>query len=56
MVFLDMEDYVQKAENLLQQQDTYRTISVYPTNQQKNKSISLLKRIKVEIHIVDNIY
>ena len=48
MVVLDGHDYIQKVENLLEQKNTYRTISVDPSNTQKNKLINLLKCMKAE--------
>ena len=46
-VVMDKEDYVKKAEELLNQ-PTYRTISSDPTTKYKNKLINLLKSIKTE--------
>ena len=52
---MDQEDYVQKAEELLNQH-TYRTISSDPTTRYKNKLINLLKSIKTEGGMNENLY
>ena len=46
MVVLNKQGYINKAENLLEQWDTYQTLSTYPTKKQKNKLSNLLKRTK----------
>ena len=45
MVIMDRQDYINKANKLLNQ-STYRSISMDPTNTIKNKLISILKRVK----------
>ena len=45
MVIMDMQDYINKANNLLNQ-PTYRAIPWDPTNTIKNKLINILKKIK----------
>ena len=50
MVVLDREEYIKKAEELLNQ-DSYKIIPADPTTKQKNKLITLLKKIKQEGHI-----
>ena len=45
MVIMDRQDYIKKANRLLNQ-NTYRSISRDPTNTIKNKLISILKRVK----------
>ena len=45
---MDKKDYKQKAEELLDQQQTYRIIPADTTNRHKNRFISLLKNIKAE--------
>ena len=45
MVIMDRQDYINKANNLLNQ-NTYRAIPQDPTNTIKNKLISILKRVK----------
>ena len=46
MVVFDYHDYINKAESLLQQWDTYRTLNMEPVKN-KNILINLLKSIKV---------
>ena len=45
MVIMDMQDYINKFNNLLYQ-PTYRAISWDPNNTIKNKLINILKRVK----------
>ena len=45
MVIMDRQDYINKANTLLNQ-DTYRAIPHDPTNTIKNKLISILKSVK----------
>ena len=45
MVIMDRQDYINKANNLLNQ-PTYRAIPWDPTNTIKNKLINILKRVK----------
>ena len=45
LVVLDKEEYIKKAEELLQEK-TYKIIPTDPTNGQKNKLIQILKKIK----------
>ena len=47
LVVMNKEDYIKKAEDLLNQ-PTYKLISADPTNRQKTKLINLLKNIKAE--------
>ena len=47
LVVMDKEEYIRKAEELLDQ-DTYKIIPSDPTNRQKNNLIQLLKKIKAE--------
>ena len=47
MVVMDSDEYVMKAEELLNQ-PTYKTIPANTTTKQKNKLITLLKNIKAE--------
>ena len=46
-VVMDREEYIKKAEELLNQA-TYKVIPTNPTIKQKNKLITLLKNIKAE--------
>ena len=55
MVVVDREDYIQKSEELLHQQN-YKILQSDPTNKYKNKLISLLKSIKAEGRMDDNTY
>ena len=55
MVVMDREDYEKKSEELLSQ-STYRVLPSDPTTKQKNKLIAILKTIKSEGGINDNIY
>ena len=55
MVVMDREEYERKSEDLLNQ-PTYRVLSSDPTTKQKNKLIAILKNIKLEGEINDNIY
>ena len=45
MVIMDRQDYISKANTLLNQ-NTYRSILQDPTNTIKNKLINILKRVK----------
>ena len=47
LVVMDREEYIKKAEELLNQ-GTYKIIPTDPTTKQKNKLISLQKYIKAE--------
>ena len=55
LVVLNKEDYIEKAEHLLNQQ-TYRKIKEDPTPKQKSKLIKLLKKIKAEGGISEEKY
>ena len=48
MVVLNKQDYLNKAQNLLEQSNTYRTLSTDNTKKQKIKLINLLKVIKAQ--------
>ena len=45
MVIMDRQDYINKANSLLNQ-STYRSIPRDPTSSIKNKLINILKRVK----------
>ena len=49
MVIMDRQDYIYKANHLLNQ-NTYRSITKDPTNskKKKNKLINILKRVKAK--------
>ena len=55
LVVLNKEEYIEKAEHLLNQQ-TYRKIKKDPTPKQKTKLIKLLKKIKAEGGISEEKY
>ena len=55
MVVLDRENYIEKAENLLPQ-PAYRTIDRNPTNKLKAKLILMLRRIKRETYMDEDMY
>ena len=55
LVVVDKEDYIKKAEHLLQQSN-YKKINSDPTNKHKNKLIGLLKTIKTQGGMNDNLY
>ena len=55
LVVLDKEDYIHKAEELLQQPN-YKTLTSDPTIKHKNKLIALLKSIKAEGGMNDSLY
>ena len=55
LVVLDKEDYIQKAEELLQQPN-YKILTSDPTTKHKNKLIALLKSIKADGGMNDNLY
>ena len=55
MVFMDREDFIEKANNLLAQ-PAYRSIDRDPTNKLKAKLITILRRIKRESGLEDTIY
>ena len=55
MVMMDRQDYISKANTLLSQ-NTYRSISVDPTNTIKNKLINILKRVKSQTGLSNQTY
>ena len=55
LVVMDREEYIKKAEELLNQA-AFKVIPADPTTKQKNKLILLLKNIKVECEINEEIY
>ena len=55
MVIMDRQDYISKANNLLSQ-NTYRSISLDPTNTIKNKLINILKRVKSQTGLNNQMY
>ena len=55
LVIMDKPDY-NKAQELLNDKKTYKEISTDPTNKLKTKLISLLKKIKAEGGIEEQVY
>ena len=53
---MDRSDYIKKANELLQDPSTYKTIPSDPTNKLKNKLINKLKKIKNDTSMNDNMY
>ena len=56
LVVLDRAEQTNKAQDLLEDGETYREIRMDPTNKFKNKLISLLKKVKAQGGISDNLY
>ena len=55
MIIMDRQDYINKANSLLNQ-DTYRSIPRDPTNSIKYKLICILKRVKNQTGLDSNTY
>ena len=55
MVIMDRQDYINKANHLLNQ-NTYRSIAKDPTNSIKNKLINILKKVKNQMGLDSNTY
>ena len=55
MVIMDRQDYINKANHLLNQ-NTYRSVAKDPTNSIKNKLINILKRVKSQTGLDSNTY
>ena len=55
MVIMDRQDYINKANHLLNQ-NTYRSIAKDPTSSIKNKLINILKRVKNQTGLDSNTY
>ena len=56
LIIMDKPDYNTKAQELLNDKKTYKEISTDPTNKLKTKLISLLKKIKAEGGIEEQVY
>ena len=54
-VVLDKEEYIQKAQHLLNQSN-YKSVTTDPTTKHKNKLIALLKTIKSQGGMNDYLY
>ena len=55
MVIMDRQDYINKANQLLNQ-NTYRSIAKDPTNSIKDKLINILKRVKNQTGLESSTY
>ena len=55
LVVLDKEEYIKKAEDLLED-NTYKKIAEDPTPKQKNKLINILRNIKAEGGLKEEVY
>ena len=55
MVIMDRQDYINKANHLLNQ-STYKSIAKDPTSSIKNKLINILKRVKTKTGLDSNTY
>ena len=55
LVIIDKNDYIQKAEELLNT-NTYKKLPEDPTNKQKNKLVNILKSIKSEGGLSEETY
>ena len=53
---MDKPEYINKAQELLDDKKTYKEINTDPTNKLKTKLINLLKKIKAEGGIEDKLY
>ena len=56
LVIMDKPESINKAQELLDDKKTYKEINTDPTNKLKTKLISLLKKIKAEGGIEDQLY
>ena len=56
LVIMDKPDYNTKAQDLLNDKKTYKEITTNPTNKLKTKLISLLKKIKADGGIEEQLY
>ena len=53
---MDRTEYTKKAQDLLEDGGTYRDIKMDPSSKLKNKLVSLLKKIKAQGGISNNLY
>ena len=56
LVVIDTVDYIKKANEILEDTNTYRVIQTDPTSRLKNRLISILRRIKTATGLQENIY
>ena len=53
---MDQQDYISKANTLLQDTNTYKVLKKDPNNNLKNKLITILKDIKQTVGLNNNKY
>ena len=53
---IDKKDYIQKMNQLLEDNNTYRLLKMDPTNKNKNRLINILRRIKSEGRLEEGTY
>ena len=56
LVIIEKKDYIEKAKQLLQDTNTYKTIQADPTLKLKNRLITKLKKIKLDTGLDDITY
>ena len=56
LVIMERKDYIEKAQQLLQDPNTYQTIPTDPTTKLKSRLISKLKKIKLDTRMEDTTY
>ena len=56
LVIMERKDYIEKAQQLLQDPNTYKTIPTDPTTKLKNRLITKLKKIKLDTGMDDITY
>ena len=56
LVVMDTVEYIKKANDILEDTNTYRVIQTDPTNKLKSKLINILRRTKAATGLQENIY
>ena len=56
LVVIDKKDYIQKINQLLDDNNTYRPLKMDPTNRLKNRLINILRSLKTEGRLEDHTY
>ena len=56
LVIMERKDYIEKAQQLLQDPNTYQTIPTDPTTKLKSRLITKLKKIKLDSRMDDTTY
>ena len=56
LVVMDRVDYIKKAKEILEDNNTYRTIQTDPTSRLKNKLVNILRKVKADTGMQDNTY